>query len=100
MSDFMQLLFSERADAVHLHPGERPILEVRRVLLVCPLEGPPLQAQETEELLREVASDDQFSQFEHEGMVCFDFRFRDAAAFQVMGFREGGHVRVEVRRLR
>ena len=100
MSDFMELLFSERADAVHLHPGERPVLEVRRVLLVCPLEGPPLQADETEELLRGVASDDDLSKFRSEGMVCFYFHFRGVAVFQVMGFRESGHIRLEVRRFR
>ena len=49
MSDFMQLLFSERADAVHLHSGERPVVELRRVLSTFPLEGPPLGADEPEE---------------------------------------------------
>ncbi len=100
MSDLMQLLLSERADAVHLHPGERPVVEARRVLLLCSLEGPPLEADETDELLRTVASDDDLSTFERDGMVCFYFHFETAAVFQVMGFRESGHVRLEVRRFR
>ena len=51
-----------------------------------------------EELLKGVASDGDFSEFEREGRVCFYFHFRDVAVFQVMGFRESGHVRLELRR--
>src|SRR5689334_15723750 len=96
LSDLMQLVVAERAEAVHLHPNEAPVLEVRGVL--HRIEGPPLAAGETDELLRVIAPADDLTELRTNGMTCFYFQFGEAAVFQVMGFREDGHVRLELRR--
>ena len=98
MSDLMQLLVSEHGEALHLHHGEAPVLEVQRVL--HRIEGPSLTASEIDELLHAVAQEDNLSELKSGGMVCFYFHFGDAAVFQVMAFREDGHVRLEVRKFR
>ncbi len=98
MSDLLQLLFTERADGLHLHPNEAPILEIRRVLYR--VEGPTLKPEEVDELFHAVAVAEHLSEFAAMGMVSFYFHFEDAAVFQVMGFREDGHTRLEIRKFR
>ena len=98
LSDLMQLVYAERAEAVHLHPNEAPVLEVKRVL--HRIEGPPMAPGETEELLRTVAPPEEVAELRTNRMTCFYFHFRDVAVFQVMAFREEGSVRLEVRRFR
>jgi Tfp pilus assembly pilus retraction ATPase PilT len=98
LSDLMQLVFSERGDAIHLHEKERPVVEVNRVLVK--LEGPPLALGETEEMLRSLASEEELEEFSTNQLACFYYHFRNVAVFQVMAFREDGHVRLELRRFR
>ena len=98
ITDLMQLVVAERGEAVHLYPNEAPVLEVQRGL--HRIEGPPLEARETDELLRVVASEDDLLELRTNGLSCFYFHFGDSAVFQVMAFREGGHVRLELRRSR
>jgi Tfp pilus assembly pilus retraction ATPase PilT len=97
-ADLMELLISERGEAVHLHPGEAPVPEINRVL--HRIEGPPVAAEEPEALLRTVASEDDLCEFKTERMVCFYYHFGETAVFQVMAFREDQHTRLEVRRFR
>ncbi len=98
LSDLMQLVFAERAEAVHLHEQESPVLELKRVL--HRIEGPRLVAGETEELLRTVAPPEELSELRANGITSFYFHFRGVAVFQVMAFREDGHVRLEIRSFR
>jgi Tfp pilus assembly pilus retraction ATPase PilT len=98
LSDLMQLVCAERAEAVHLHEKESPVLEVKRTL--HRIEGPPLAAGETEELLRTVAPPEELSELRTNHMTSFYFHFRDVAVFQVMAFREDGNVRLELRRFK
>jgi Tfp pilus assembly pilus retraction ATPase PilT len=94
----MQLLVSEKAEAIHLYPSEAPVLEVHRVL--HRLEGPTLVPGEVDELFHAVAAKDDVSELASAGMVSFYFHFEDIAVFQVMAFREDGHIRLEIRRFR
>ena len=96
MPDLMQLLVREKAEALHVYPGAAPVLEVNRVL--HRLQGAKLTPQGVEELLHAVMDANNLPEFEREGMVSFYFQFGDAAAFQVIAFREDGHTRVEIRR--
>ena len=98
LSDLMQLLLAERGEAVHLHPEEAPVLEISRVL--HRVEGPALAPAYPEALLQSVASNEDLLEFKSLRMVCFYHHFDDTAAFQVMAFREDGHVRLEIRRFR
>jgi Tfp pilus assembly ATPase PilU len=97
MPDLMQLIVTERAEALHVYPSAAPVLEVKRTLYR--LKGAKLTSAGVEELLHTVADADDFLEFEHEDMVSFDYHFGDAAAFQVIAFREDGHAWLEIRRL-
>ena len=96
MPDLMRLLVSERAEALHLYPGEAPVLEVRRVL--HRLEGPKLKTDEVDQLFHAITVGDNLSEFAFAGMVSFSFHFADAAVFHVMAFHGEGLVRLEIRR--
>jgi hypothetical protein len=98
LSDLMQIVFAERGEAVHLHETESPVLEVKRML--HRIEGPPVAPGEIEELLGGIASPDDLSELRINGLSCFYFHFDEAAVFQIMAFREDGHVRLELRRFR
>ena len=95
MPDLMQLIVRERAEALHIYPGAAPVLEVSRVL--HRLKGATVTSAGVEELLHGVAGTEACSQFEHEGMVSFDYQFGDTAGFHVLAFREEGHARIEIR---
>jgi Tfp pilus assembly pilus retraction ATPase PilT len=94
----MQLTVSEQAEALHLYPGEAPVLEVRRAL--HRLEGPKLKPNEVDDLLRVIITGENLSEFAFAGMVSFYHHFADAAVFHVMAFRGDSHVRLEIRRFR
>jgi len=98
MPDLMQLIVSERAEALHVYSGAAPVLEVKRAL--HRLEGPALKPGEVDELFRALVGPDNLSEFVEAGIVSFDFHFEDAAVFQVMVFRDDGHIRLEIRRFR
>jgi Tfp pilus assembly pilus retraction ATPase PilT len=98
LSDLMQLVVTERGEAMHLHEKHAPVLEVKRTLYR--IEGPPLAIGEPEDLLRLVASEDDLSELQENDLSCFYFHFGEVAVFQIMAFREDGHVRLEVRRFR
>jgi len=94
----MQLMVSERAEALHMYPGAAPVLEVKRAL--HRLRGAKLTPAAVNELLHGLTNVDGFSEFEREGMVSFDYRFGDAAMFHVLAFGADGHTRLEIRSFR
>lgn len=98
LSDLMQLVCAERADAVHVHEREAPVLEVKRML--HRLEGPPVAPGEAEQLLRTVAPAEELSELRTNRISSFYFHFRDIAVFHVMAFHEDDSVRLELRRFR
>ncbi len=55
IEDLLQLLLSERGEAVHFHPGETPVIEVSGVL--HRLEGARLADGESDLLLKGIASE-------------------------------------------
>jgi Tfp pilus assembly pilus retraction ATPase PilT len=98
LKDLIELLSAEKGEAIHLHPAESPVLEIKRVL--HRIEGPQLAKGESESLLQSVASEDDFADFKRDKIVCFYHHFNESIVFQVMAFREDGQVRLEIRRFR
>src|SRR5687767_7516631 len=96
LQDLMQLVVAERGEAVHLHDGESPVLELRRQL--HRIEGPPLEAGETQTLLRSIAPPAEFQEALR-GCAVFEHLHDGAVHFQVMAFREDGSIRLELRRV-
>jgi len=96
LSDLMQLLLAERGEAIHLHDGGRPVLEIRRELHT--IEGPSLEVGDTQTLLRSIAPPPEFQEALR-GCTAFEHRHADGAHFHVMAFREDGSIRLELRRV-
>src|SRR6185503_9560166 len=86
LHDLMELMTSERGEAVHLHDGEAPVLELQHQL--HRIEGPPLAAGDTLTLFRGIAPREEFREFERTGLAIFTHKHTDAASFQIMVFRE------------
>jgi Tfp pilus assembly ATPase PilU len=91
-------LIAQRGDAIHLHEGEPPVFEIKRVL--CKIEGPNLAHGDTYALLAIAASEDDLLEFQNNGLVCFYHRFQQSSVFQFMAFREDKHVRLEIRKFK
>ena len=92
----MQLIVAERGTGVHLYVGKAPVLEISRQLY--PVEGPPLDKNEPQRLLSEIAPAEDMQEFERSGLASFDYQFTDGEHFHIMAFREAGHTRLELRR--
>jgi Tfp pilus assembly pilus retraction ATPase PilT len=95
--DLMQVLLAERGDAVHLHVGAAPILEIARQL--HRVEGPPLDEEELQHMLVGIAPAEDRHEFEHAGLASFDYEFGDRVHFHIMAFRDCGHTQMELRRI-
>lgn len=97
LSDLVQLLVTERGEAIHLHDREAPVLELHGVL--HRVEGPPLEAGDTQTLFRSFAPKKEFQAVAQDGLAIFEHTFGHPNFFRVMAFREDGSVRVELRRV-
>jgi Tfp pilus assembly pilus retraction ATPase PilT len=93
----MQLVVVERADAIHIHDLETPVLETHQQL--DRVEGPCLKLGDTQTLLRSIASAEQFHQVARTGLAMFTHKHGDAASFRVMIFKEDDRLRLEARRV-
>ena len=97
LPDLMQLILAERGEAVHLHDGEAPVLEIRGQL--HRIEGPSLEQGDTETLLRSIAPSDTFQEVMRNGITAFEQRHGEATFFRILAFREDGSLRLELRRV-
>jgi Tfp pilus assembly pilus retraction ATPase PilT len=97
LPDLMQLVLVERGDAVHLHDGEAPVLEIRGQL--HRIEGPRLESGDAQTLFRSIAPKGEFQKAARSGLAAFEVRHGEATFFRVMAFREDDRVRVELRRV-
>ena len=95
LSTLLEILVVERADAIHLHPGEKPVVEVTRTLFQ--VTGPPIEPGDPEALMRQIASKEQFREFQSSRIVSCYHQVHGKGWFNVLAFREQGHVRLEIR---
>ena len=98
LSTLLEILIVERAHALHLHPGERPVVEAARNLFQ--VSGPPIESGDTETLLRQVAAKDEFREFQSARLVSCYHHVPGKGWFNVMAFREQEHIRLEIRAVR
>src|ERR1039457_1240164 len=85
MSDLLQLVVSEGASDLHIRVGTPPVIRVHGIL--HRVEGPPLVAEDSEELMRSITSEDHIQQVRERGGADFGFAFGDMARFRVSVFR-------------
>jgi Tfp pilus assembly pilus retraction ATPase PilT len=98
LSALIEIMLVERADGLHLHPGEKPVVEVARNLFQ--VSGPVIEPSDVEALLRQVASKEEFREFESARIVSCRHHVPGKAWFNVLAFREQGQVRLEIRSVR
>jgi Tfp pilus assembly pilus retraction ATPase PilT len=98
LSALLEIMLVERADGLHLHPGEKPVVEVARNLFR--VSGPRMEAQEIEALLRQIASKEEYREFLSSQVVSSRHHVPGKAWFNVMAFREQGQTRLEIRAVR
>src|SRR5438128_1613555 len=98
LSSLREIILGEKAQGIHLYPGEKPVVEVARNLFR--VSGPALEPGDTQTLLRQVASAEEVRDFEAAGILSCYYHLPGRALFHVMAFRERDLVRLEIRPVR
>lgn len=88
MSDLLQLVVDEGVSDLHIEVGAPPMVRLHGAL--TPLEVPSLTAQDTERMVKSIASDIHLQQIAETGTVDFGFGFGDQARFRVSAFKQKG----------
>jgi len=97
MSDLLQLVVSEGASDLHVRVGVPPVIRVHGTL--HRVEGPSLRAEDSEELMRSITSEDHIQHVREQGGADFGFAFGDAARFRVSVFKEKGNFGLVLRQI-
>ena len=97
MSDLLQLVVSEGSSDLHIRVGTPPTIRVHGIL--HRVEGPVLQPEDTEELMRSITSEDHIQGVRERGGADFGFAFGDMARFRVSVFKEKGNFGLVLRQI-
>lgn len=97
MSDLLQLVVSEGASDLHIRVAIPPVIRVHGVL--HRVDGPSLKAEDAEELMRSITSEDHIQQVREHGGADFGFAFGDMARFRVSVFKEKGNFALVLRQI-
>src|SRR5688572_18771761 len=97
MSDLLQLVVTENAADLHLRVGVPPVIRLHGVL--HRVEGPQLQPEHTEELMRSITSEDHIQHVRERGGADFGFAFGEMARFRVSVFKEKGNFGMVLRQI-
>src|SRR5881394_806994 len=97
MSDLLQMVVSENGSDLHVRVGTPPTIRVHGIL--HRVEGPPLEAQDTEELMRSITSEDHIQHVRERGGSDFGFAFGDLARFRVSVFKSKGDFGMVLRQI-
>src|SRR5678810_207756 len=96
-SDLLQLVVSEGASDLHIRVGTSPTIRVHGIL--HRVEGPSLKAEDSEELMRSITSEDHIQHVRERGGADFGFAFGDMARFRVSVFKEKGNFGMVLRQI-
>ena len=97
MSDLLNLVVEEGASDLHIEVGSPPCLRLSGSL--APLDSPPLRPEDTERMVRSVASDSHQQEIRENGGCDFGFSFEDKARFRVSCFKQKGHYGMVLRQI-
>src|SRR5580693_5054317 len=97
MSDLLQLVVSEGASDLHTRVGLPPVIRVHGIL--HRVEGPPLNPDDSEELMRSITSEDHIQHVRERGGADFGFAFGEMARFRVSVFKEKGNFGMVLRQI-
>src|SRR6187399_955710 len=97
MSDLLHLVVSEGAADLHIRVNTAPVIRLHGVL--HRVEGPPLKADDTEQLMRSITSEEHIRQVRERGGADFGFAFGELARFRVSVFKERGNFGMVLRQI-
>ena len=97
MSDLLNLVVEEGASDLHIEVGVPPVLRINGAM--APLDTDTLAAEDTERLVKSVASDTHLQKIREEGGVDFGFAFEDKARFRVACFKQKGCLGMVMRQI-
>jgi len=97
MSDLLNLVVEEGASDLHLEVGVPPVLRLNGSL--APLDTEILQPEDTERLIKAIASEAHIQKIREDGGVDFGFAFEDKARFRVSCFKQKGHMGTVLRQI-
>jgi Tfp pilus assembly pilus retraction ATPase PilT len=95
MDNLLNLITLERARELRFQAGSPPVIVFRDEQ--HPLEGPPVDPEATEDLLRSIATTRQMRELNHRGAVTFIYHFQGRSPFLVQARKEEGKVAFAVR---
>ncbi len=97
MSELLQLVVDEGVSDLHIEVGAPPMLRLHGSL--TPIDAPPLTAEDTENLVKSVASDQHQQKIKQDGGTDFGFTFSDKARFRVSCFKQKGYYGMVMRQI-
>ncbi len=97
MSDLLALTVNEGASDLHLTVGVPPMLRIHGSMQ--PLESAPLDAEDTERLMKSITSDEHQQKVREGGGTDFGFGFGDKARFRVSVLKQKGFIGMVLRQI-
>ncbi len=97
INDLLHLMVDEGASDLHLHVGQPPCLRISGNM--TPVDGTPLQPEDTEQLMMAITPEAKQAKLKTEGSADFAFAFLDKARFRVNTFRAKGHYGMVLRQI-
>src|ERR1039458_4818745 len=97
MADLLQLVVQENAADLHIRTHIPPVIRVHGVL--HRVDGPPMNPEDVEELMRSITSEDHIQQVREKGGADFGFAFGEVARFRVSVFKTKGDFGIVLRQI-
>ena len=88
MADLLQFCVDEDASDLHIEVGAAPSIRLHGE--ITQLDLPPLTPEDTERLVKSIASEAHLQQIQAEGTADFGFGFSDQARFRVSAYKQKG----------
>lgn len=88
MSELLQLVVDEGVSDLHVEVGAPPMVRLNGAL--TPLDSPVLSKEDTESMVKSIASEAHMQSIREDGTVDFGFAFGTQARFRVSAFRQKG----------
>lgn len=97
MDELLQLVVDEGVSDLHLEVGAPPVIRLHGDM--TPLDLPELRPEDTEQLIKSIASPKHLQQIAEKGGSDFGFAFGDQARFRVSAFRQKGFLGAVLRQI-
>ena len=97
MVDLLQLVVDEGVSDLHIEVGIPPVVRLHGEM--TPLDADVLEAEDTERLVRSIATEAQMEQIRQNGGTDFGFAFGDQARFRVSAFKQKGVYGIVMRQI-